>query len=131
MKYLKWNPEFSVGVDSVDFEHQTLIEEINLVLAELENRRDMEAVAATIAEIHSEISAHFALEEKIMRRAEYDEYEAHKNDHEELLDQLRSIMDQTDREPDRALDLLSVELSDWFSGHFQSFDARLHGKLGH
>lgn len=131
MNYLKWSPEFSVGVDAVDFEHQNLIEDINLVLAELQDRRDITLVVATIAEIHSEVAAHFALEERIMRTADYEEYEAHKNDHEDLLDQLRSLMDMTEQDPDWALESLSDELSTWFGNHFRTFDARLHGKLGH
>jgi hemerythrin len=131
MNYLKWSPDFSVGIDAVDFEHQNLIEDINLVLAELQDRRDIDLVVASIAEIHSEVAAHFALEERIMRAADYEEYDAHKNDHEDLLDQLRGLMDMTERDPDWALKSLSDELSKWFSNHFQSFDARLHGKLGH
>lgn len=131
MNYLKWSPEFSVGIDAVDFEHQNLIEDINLVLAELQDRRDIALVVDAIAEIHSEVAAHFALEERIMRTADYEEYEAHKNDHEDLLDQIRILMDMTERDPDWALESLSDELSRWFSNHFQTFDARLHGKLGH
>jgi hypothetical protein len=26
---------------------------------------------------------------------------------------------------------LSEQLSDWFGGHFATFDARLHSKIGH
>jgi hemerythrin len=131
MNHLKWIPEFSVGVDAVDFEHQNLIEHINQVLTELHDHRNIELVVGAIAEVHSEVAAHFALEERIMRAANYDEYDGHKNDHEDLLDQIRDMMDMTERDPDWALESLSNELSKWFSNHFRTFDARLHGKLGH
>ena len=36
---------------------------------------------------------HFALEERIMRDSGYSEYEDHKDDHEELLDEIRDLMD--------------------------------------
>ena len=131
MKYLEWNENFSVGVDSVDYEHQNLIAMINMIYAELEDRRDMDQIRQTMAEVHLEISAHFALEERIMKDAGYDEYQAHKSNHEDLLDQIRILMDAIENEPDTALDKLSEELADWFGDHFQTFDARLHREFGH
>lgn len=131
MKYLLWNEQYSVGVDSIDYEHQNLMEMINMIYAELDDRRDIEEIKRTISDVHTEISAHFALEERIMQQAGYAEYAAHKNDHEELLDQIRTMMDAIEDDPEPILDLLSEELSNWFSGHFVSFDARLHQKIGH
>ena len=130
MKYLQWREEFSIGVESVDFEHQNLIDMINIIYAELDNRRDVEQIKQTVGEVHAEIAAHFALEERIMRLADYEELDAHKNDHEELLDQIRSLMDAIENDSEPALDLLSDALADWFSSHFVTFDARLHNKLG-
>ena len=131
MKYLKWSDQYSVGVDSVDYEHQNLMDMINMIYAELEDQRDIAEIEKTVSDVHAEISAHFALEERLMRNAGYEEYEAHKNDHEELLDQIRNMMDAIADNPDSGLDKLSEQLSDWFSGHFATFDARLHAKLGH
>ena len=131
MKYLKWSDQYSVGVDSVDYEHQNLMDMINAIYAELEDQRDIAEIEKTISDVHAEISAHFALEERLMRNAGYEEYAAHKDDHEELLDQIRSMMDAIENNPEPALDVLSETLSDWFSGHFATFDARLHSKLGH
>jgi hemerythrin len=130
MKYLQWRDEFSIGIDSVDFEHQNLMEMINMIYAELDNRRDIAEIRRTVGEVHAEVSAHFALEERIMREAGYEEFAAHKNDHENLLDQIRTLMDAIENDPEHALDVLSEQLADWFSGHFNSFDARLHRQLG-
>ncbi len=130
MNYLQWREEFSIGVDSVDFEHQELMDMINMIYAELENRRDVEEIKQTMGEVHAEISAHFALEEHIMRHARYVEFEEHKNDHENLLDQIRTMMDAIENDPEHALDGLSEALADWFPSHFVPFDARLHKGLG-
>jgi len=130
MKYLQWSEKFSVGVDSVDYEHQNLMDMINMIYAELEDRRDVAEITNTISDVHAEISAHFALEERIMRQSGYEEFEAHKNDHEDLLDQIRAMMDAIENDPEPALDTLSDQLADWFSHHFATFDARLHSKLG-
>ena len=129
MKYLQWRKEFSIGVDSVDFEHQELMDIINMIYAELDNRRDAKQIRQTMGEVHAEISAHFALEERIMRHARYEEFDTHKNDHENLLDQIRTMMDAIENDTEHALDVLSEALGDWFSSHFVTFDARLHSRL--
>ena len=62
-----------------------------------------------------------------MRKHAYDEYEAHKAEHEMLLDEIRDIMDVTTPNYGEAL---SAAVRDWFVNHFKSKDARLHSKLG-
>jgi len=126
MKKLAWKDHYSVGNDSIDFEHQELIGLINSVYTSLEGTRDIVEVEQRISQVHSEISAHFALEERLMREAGYAELEDHKNHHEELLDQLRNMMDAIENEGASALDELSEKLDAWFELHFSTYDARLH-----
>jgi len=131
MSYLEWKAEYSVGINSMDAEHRDMIDLINTVYAELAGRRDADAIEGFLGEVHSTISGHFALEERIMREAGYEEYVAHKNDHECLLDQILDMMDASFEDPEKGLALLETNLSSWFGNHFSTFDARLHGKLGH
>ena len=130
MPLLNWKPEFSVGVDSVDFEHEQMISLINELDDALGLDADTDAIEAYLGEVCSGIAAHFALEERAMRVARYTEYEAHKEDHEDLLDQLRDLMDHYDAEPAVGRKLLQSTLGGWFKEHFSSFDARLHNQLG-
>ncbi len=129
MSLITWKPEFAVGIASVDFEHEQMIRLINEIYDEMKTRRDADSSEQFLGDVHFAISAHFALEERLMRDADYPEYQAHKEDHEELLDQLRDLMDQLVADPDKGFDLLHDKLSDWFENHFATFDARLHGQL--
>lgn len=129
MPLLTWKPEYAVGVESVDFEHEQMINLINEIYDEMKTRKDVDSIEQFLGDVHFAISAHFALEEKLMREAAYPEYAAHKDDHEELLDQIRGLMDQFVLDPDKGYDLLQDHLSDWFAHHFATFDARLHGRL--
>lgn len=130
MSLLQWNPEYSVGIQSVDDEHREMIELINRTYADLASDAGAEQIAACLGDIFSTISMHFALEERIMRNSRYDEYAEHKDDHEALLDQLRDLMDEFSDDPANGAARLKRDLNDWFAGHFSSFDARLHGRLG-
>ena len=131
MTLLAWKPEFSVGVESVDFEHRQMIRLINEIYEEMKERSDTDSVLQFLGDIHTAIAAHFALEERIMRDADYEEYADHKEDHEELLDQIRDLMDEFRSDPESGFTLLQERLGDWFEKHFATFDARLHGKLPH
>jgi len=106
-----------------------MIELINAVYDAIEDKKNPQSIEHFLGEVHATISAHFALEERVMRNANYDEFEAHKEDHEELLDEIRDLMDSYFDAPEQGLQLLQENLSGWFAGHFSTFDARLHGKL--
>jgi len=129
MTLLTWKSEYSVGIEAVDLEHREMIELINELYDEMSDKKNPESIEHFLGDIHATISAHFALEERVMQRSNYSEYEDHKDDHEELLDQIRDLMDSFDSDPDSGLSLLQERLSDWFGSHFSTFDARLHGEL--
>jgi hemerythrin len=130
MSLLEWKPEYSVGIASMDDEHREMIDLINDVYAKLGTSSDPDAIEDCLENIYSTISLHFALEERIMREQSYAEYVEHKEDHEDLLDEIRDLMDEFFADQDAGARLLKKRLSDWFARHFASFDARLHGKLG-
>jgi hemerythrin len=130
MTLLKWQDEFSLGSPSVDHEHQELIGQINEWYDQLRNDGSEDTRLDFLGEVFAQISAHFALEEKLMRDSNYDEYVEHKTDHEELLDQLRDTMDAEENKTDYDDEALGRWLQAWFSEHFRTKDARLHGKLG-
>ena len=127
---MQWKPEYSVGVESMDDEHREMINLINDTYGKLESDPDADQIEQCLGDIFSTISMHFALEERLMRKSNYAEYQAHKDDHEELLDQIRDLMDDFAADTSSGAVKLEQSLSDWFAGHFSTFDARLHGELG-
>jgi hemerythrin len=129
MQLLQWKPSFTLGIASVDTEHRDMINTINSVYATLEDEGSELEVNRVLGEIHAQISAHFALEERLMRAAGYAEYAQHKDSHEQLLDQIRDLMDSFSADPVAGRALLQDSLSNWFGLHFATFDARLHSHL--
>jgi len=126
MQLLQWKQTYSLGIPAVDLEHRKMIEMINDVYSRIDREHDEVSVQTALADIHAGISAHFALEERLMREASWPEYADHKDDHEELLDQIRDIMDAYSDDPETGRGILRRRLSDWFGRHFATFDARLH-----
>jgi hemerythrin len=129
MTLLQWKPAYSLGIPSVDLEHRELIGMINSVYANMEKNFDPDLIEACLEDIFAGIASHFALEELHMRKAAYQEYDAHKEQHEALLDQLRDMMDEFEDDPVSGRETLQNCLGGWFGKHFATFDARLHHDL--
>ena len=130
MALIEWKDEFSVGVPDVDYEHQKLIGIINELHDAMSSGSGNVTVMDFLGEIYAHVSAHFALEEKIMRDRKYDEYAEHKAEHEALLDQLRDIMDDYEENAYFSDEAFSSAVEKWFTDHFRTRDARLHRHLG-
>jgi hemerythrin-like metal-binding protein len=131
MSLIEWRKEFETGIADVDHEHRELVDLINELHETLRVDADRDTISNFLGEVFARISAHFALEETVMRKHRYDEYEAHKAEHEKLLDEIRDIMDA--HEASDSADYqstLSTTIRDWFVNHFKNKDARLHRLLG-
>ena len=131
MALIEWQTEFETGVREVDHEHRELVDLINVLHSKIGSNAGKEVIGGFLGEVFAKISAHFALEETVMRKHRYDEYAAHKADHEKLLDDIRDIMDA--HESGAFVDYeeaLGRAVRDWFVDHFKSKDARLHKMFG-
>jgi hemerythrin len=127
MKRIEWRVEFSTGLADIDHEHQALIGLVNDALAHLElDRFHPQAMRETLQEIYAQATAHFALEERKMVLADYDQLAPHKQDHERLLDEILALGDRAEERAALDLDAFADRLSDWFVGHFRTHDARFH-----
>jgi hemerythrin-like metal-binding protein len=126
MALIEWRKEYCTGIKGVDFEHEALIRQINAVYELVEDRADKALVIDSLGEIYGSISAHFALEEQMMKRHNYDHYQQHKADHERLLDDIREITDEFEKSIEVDDAKFKQKLTDWFQLHFKTHDSRLH-----
>ena len=130
MTLIQWKDNFALGIPAVDFEHRLMIDLLNELDSRLGEGATRDEVLDFLGEIHAQIAAHFALEERAMHRRGYDQFAEHKASHEQLLDEIIEISDAY--ETSGAGDYrqrLSHELEIWFGEHFRTHDARLHRML--
>ncbi len=126
MASLEWRDEYCTGIAGVDYEHQALIAQINAVLALIGQNGERRRVIDGLGDIYGAISAHFALEERMMERHDYAEYAEHKADHDRLLDEIQELTLDYESSDSLDRDAFTQRLADWFGNHFQTHDARLH-----
>lgn len=127
MTLIDWSEAMKVGVPEVDYEHEELIGVINALGDLLRQGGSAEEARRLLGEIHAQIEAHFALEERIMRQNGFVGYEAHKEDHDRLLEQIRDIMAEAQTVGEKDLyDHLTRRLNAWFTEHFATLDRSFH-----
>lgn len=112
--------------ESIDDEHREIILLIHEFDELLCRGGTKEQIIDLFAVVHSNIKSHFNAEEQLMRKHTYADYQAHKADHDRLLDQLDEIMTDYERgaHADRHLSL-AKRITDWFAVHFAKMDAAM------
>lgn len=133
MALIEWRNEFKTGIAALDHEHEEMIGLLNELYTTLVRDGSRESILAFLGEVYVRISAHFALEESVMRDRRYEGLPAHKADHERLLDEIRDLMDGYEAGPggDQAFrTAFGQNLQAWFVTHFREQDAKLHHVLG-
>jgi hemerythrin len=123
---IAWRDEFAIGLADVDHEHRELIAMINGLLESLGPDTGTGRILSALGEIHARIAAHFALEEREMRRLKYIAVGAHKSDHERLLDDILDIMAGVESPAGYDPAVFERRLTNWFTEHFRTHDALLH-----
>lgn len=132
MPIIEWRDDFKTGDAAVDHEHRELIDLMNTLFDAMTEGAPTDETLRSLGEVFARISAHFALEEREMVEAKYGAFPDHKDDHEDLLDEIRDIMDAYEVGAFSAeRDAFGERLRDWFVNHFKTHDAKLHGVLGH
>ena len=126
MTLIEWREEFCTGVPGVDYEHQKLIEDINSIYTLVDDQAGREDIIDSLSDIYGSISAHFALEEQMMERHNYDHFKEHQADHERLLDDIREITEEFENATELNEHKFKQKLNDWFQLHFSTHDSRLH-----
>lgn len=116
--------KLDTGIDSLDYEHRKLVGVMEEICDSFE--RAESSVSDLFGRLYAEASAHFALEESIMREKKYAFYDAHKADHEQLLDRIRIMMEAyEDGQCKDCGTSLRECLEAWLAGHVANADMAL------
>jgi hemerythrin len=116
-----WSKKYSVGVGIIDREHHELFDVINDVQAAVTVRQDRECIGALLRELAEATRAHFASEEAMMEKAQYNGKMLHALKHQRLQEQLDAFVARFDRGVDLNKHSLTF-MRDWFLPHILETD---------
>lgn len=90
----EWNDSFLIGMDELDHEHKVLIADINKLHEEVVGNEEVSELTKWVGEIYVRMQAHFALEERVMKKHEYEFFDEHKREHAVFLENYTECMMQ-------------------------------------
>ncbi len=91
MSFITWTDELSVGIESIDEQHQQLVSIINDLNEAIKNNQADQIIADVFERLVSYTKVHFAFEEQLFDSHGYEGSPAHKAQHEALIDTVFSL----------------------------------------
>jgi hemerythrin-like metal-binding protein len=125
MALVKLEDKLKLEIPEIDSQHEALINLINSLHETMQQGADKAALDGLLSQLLEHTQDHFAYEEDLMSRYSYPGYEAHKSEHNRLM---QHLVDLTDRYKNGDL-LLSfavlLELKGWALVHIENSDKPL------
>jgi hemerythrin-like metal-binding protein len=127
--FFKWSPDYSVKIKTIDDQHKELVNILNRLFVAVSKREGEKAIAGILDALVSYTQKHFALEERLMRQAEYKDLIPHIAEHKKLLEQLDRLCNKHLVE-EKAIyfEMLSF-LKTWLKEHIQGVDTKYSAAL--
>jgi hemerythrin len=125
MSLFEWRPEYSLGHDGIDAQHQRLFALANDLHTAMTQGRGKGALSEMLGKLVEYTKTHFASEERLMQTHHYPDYPAHKAAHDALT--ARVLAFQRDFAAGRVgmtIELLQF-LKDWLGTHIGETDRRV------
>lgn len=121
--FIPWSDAFEIGVPAIDREHRELTELLNRVAAlNAAGNAIHDDLLELLGHLYQHTQVHFRHEEELMSAIGFDDYLNHRAEHQMLLAELRSFVQQIEQ-GDALLDTKSLHaLKDWLLVHMASSD---------
>lgn len=78
---MRWTDSLSVGINSIDNQHNKLIDLINTLFSEMNSGTSKHAVSTALAKLIEYTGSHFTFEEDLFAKHGYPEQNAHMEMH--------------------------------------------------
>lgn len=127
MIFVKWKEEYSVGIKTIDQQHQMLFQLINDFYNNLKSGADKSTMKNVIGELEAYIQTHFATEEALMQAASYHDFDQHKKKHDAFCEKVADF--RTRFETGRLLLTIEVAgfIKEWITNHILDTDQLYKG----
>lgn len=123
MKLMEWNDKLDVGVQSMNHQHQKLLDLMNALYEGNEAKKPFPSLLPILTELKNYTIEHFQEEEKYMESISYEGLASHKLIHQQLLNRFseqEEIILTSKVFPESFFGFLKV----WLSAHIQGIDMK-------
>ncbi len=121
-EFISWSDDLSVGIEEIDEQHKVLVGLLNELNQAIRERHGNEVCIEILDRLVDYTRIHFAVEESLMRIFEYPDYENHKAEHEELVEEVLSMRREVVEDERKVSFKLLHFLKMWLTQHIMDSD---------
>lgn len=122
---ISWSDDYSLGIEKIDKEHQTLFAALNAFYDGLRKKADKESLAGLIAGLVNYTKTHFASEENFMQQIGFPGIENHKKEHQAFI----AKAEEFQKKQLEGKLMVSVEVTNfiknWITHHIKTEDKQI------
>jgi hemerythrin-like metal-binding protein len=116
-----WRAQYSVGIASIDSEHQKLIGMINELHAAMQAGHGKDVIGKTLDGLAAYTVSHFSREEQLMQQHRFPGFVRHKAEHDKAIKQVEGMQQNFRRGAGVSVEVLTF-LVNWLIGHIVGMD---------
>lgn len=121
-RFVVWSDEYSVGIESIDEQHKRLIDLINQLQTAVHYYTGDEYIDKALDDLVDYTKTHFSYEEGLMEQNGYADFDAHKLEHQAMIDKVSEAIESYHSDPDRAIEGIIQFLKEWLIAHINGTD---------
>jgi hemerythrin-like metal-binding protein len=122
MSLIQWNDTLSVGIETIDRQHQHLIQLINDLHQAMKEGKAKEILGRIIEELSQYAKEHFMNEERLFFKHGYPQQTSHINEHNRFIDQVVDFINSFNSgRATLSLDIMNF-LNQWLLNHIRKSD---------
>ena len=125
MELLRLEDNLKLNVPEIDSQHETLIMLINRLHEAMLQGTGREVLDELMSRLIEHTRTHFSYEEQLMSQYNYPEYEAHKSEHNKLMQHLVDLAESYHSGELILSFAVMLELKGWATVHIEEFDMPL------
>jgi hemerythrin len=121
-----WKPEYSVGIEEIDAQHQELFRRAGLFIESL-RKQSRQEIGILLSFLRLYAVTHFGAEEAWMREARYPGAAEHEKQHDRFIKDILALSDQHEKKSGTGIEPARVSgwLEKWLKHHVTELDTDL------
>lgn len=124
-----WKEAYSVGIEAIDSDHKNLIKLLNQFQTAYDYHTGEEFERMALDELVAYTKYHFKNEEELMETNGYPGFEAHREQHHLMIQEVERFLEDYEARGHEALQGVSEYLTGWLINHINGTDKQYTGYL--
>ena len=124
---LQWDASFEFGIDEIDQQHKTIVEQFNLFSESVQGGGGLDKLAETAEFLAAYAQSHFATEERYMTKYDYPKIDEQRREHDSFTQDAADLLKQLQAgEASREVAIaLTGKMVRWVIQHVRNHDREM------